>query len=40
MAAYYPENPKPEDEKNVKSFYNLLSKMYPCEYCAQDMRKE
>lgn len=29
----YPDNPSSEDKKNVKSFFELLGKLLPCENC-------
>uniref|UniRef100_A0A914XBT9 Sulfhydryl oxidase n=1 Tax=Plectus sambesii TaxID=2011161 RepID=A0A914XBT9_9BILA len=40
MAAAYPEKPTENDRKGVVSFMNLLSNMYPCEYCAKDLRQD
>uniref|UniRef100_A0AAG5DCU6 Sulfhydryl oxidase n=1 Tax=Anopheles atroparvus TaxID=41427 RepID=A0AAG5DCU6_ANOAO len=40
VAAYYPTNPTEADEKNVRTFFNSLSKLYPCEYCAKDFQQE
>ncbi|KAF2895642.1 hypothetical protein ILUMI_10531 [Ignelater luminosus] len=40
MAANYPDNPTSEDKNDVKQFFNVFSKLYPCEHCAADLREE
>lgn len=37
MAATYPEKPSIQQTENVKSFFNVLSQVYPCEPCAKDL---
>lgn len=39
-AAYYPEQPKPEEKDQMRQFLGLFSKIYPCSYCAQHLQKE
>jgi len=38
IAAYYPSNPTGEQQKDMKQFFNIFSRIYPCDHCAQDMR--
>lgn len=40
MAANYPENPTAEDKNDMKQFFSVFSKLYPCEHCAADLREE
>lgn len=40
MAATYPDNPSDEQKQNVNSFFNILSKTYPCDVCAKDLVTE
>ncbi|KXJ70995.1 FAD-linked sulfhydryl oxidase ALR [Aedes albopictus] len=40
MAAYYPDEPSPQDRTNVQKFFEAFAKVYPCEYCAKDFQKE
>lgn len=40
MAAKYPENPTDEQKCNMKKFFFLFSKFYPCEHCAADFQEE
>ncbi|XP_059613834.1 FAD-linked sulfhydryl oxidase ALR [Phlebotomus argentipes] len=40
MAAHYPESPSQEEVRDMKNFFSLLSRFYPCEYCAKDLRDE
>ncbi|CAO1428953.1 unnamed protein product [Diamesa serratosioi] len=40
IAANYPEKPTPENQKDVSSFFSILSRLYPCEYCAKDLQVE
>ena len=39
-AAYYPDNPTPTQQTDMKQFVHLFSKFYPCEYCAEDLREK
>ncbi|KAI5709834.1 FAD-linked sulfhydryl oxidase ALR-like [Diaphorina citri] len=36
IAAYYPEKPTADEEREMKTFFMLLGKFYPCESCARD----
>jgi len=38
MAAYYPEQPSKQEEKQMSQFIRLFSKFYPCDYCATHLR--
>lgn len=40
VAAQYPDEPSPQQQTDVKGFFNILSRLYPCEHCAKDFRKE
>lgn len=40
MAATYPEKPNVEQKEDTRQFFSVLSRLYPCEYCANDMREE
>ena len=40
MAAYYPEKPTPDQQKDVKTFIETFSRLYPCEHCAQDFQRD
>lgn len=40
MAATYPEQPSEQQKQDVKSFFNILSRTYPCDVCAKDLVTE
>jgi FAD-linked sulfhydryl oxidase len=40
MAAYYPNKPTVEQQKDMKQFIEIFSRFYPCEYCAKDLRQD
>lgn len=40
MAAVYPDKPTIQQKEDTKQFFTILSRLYPCEYCASDMREE
>jgi len=40
MAAFYSDNPTDTEKRDMKTFFEVLSRLYPCEYCAQDFRSE
>ncbi|XP_006818682.1 FAD-linked sulfhydryl oxidase ALR-like [Saccoglossus kowalevskii] len=37
-AAYYPEQPSQQDQRDMKQFIYLFSKFFPCEPCAVELR--
>ncbi|XP_046855334.1 FAD-linked sulfhydryl oxidase ALR-like [Xenia sp. Carnegie-2017] len=39
MAAYYPEKPTVEEQKNMSQFFKTFSRVFPCNDCAQDLRE-
>ncbi|XP_069503409.1 FAD-linked sulfhydryl oxidase ALR [Ambystoma mexicanum] len=39
MAAYYPDKPNHQQQTDMKNFFNLFSKFYPCDECAEDLRE-
>ncbi|XP_026325213.1 FAD-linked sulfhydryl oxidase ALR [Hyposmocoma kahamanoa] len=36
MAAYYPQKPTENQEKDMKKFFHIFAEFYPCEPCALD----
>jgi len=40
MAAYYPQKPTVNQQKDMEQFIRIFSRFYPCEPCAQDLRKD
>ena len=40
IAANYPDQPTEQQKKDVKGLFSILSRLYPCEFCARDFRKE
>ena len=38
IAAYYPDNPSPKKKESIVSFYNSFAQVYPCSYCADELR--
>lgn len=40
IAANYPEKPSKGEESQMRDFFKIFSHLYPCEYCAEDFRKE
>jgi FAD-linked sulfhydryl oxidase len=40
MAAYFPQDPTPEKQKEMGSFLHGLGSFYPCSYCASHLRKD
>ncbi|CAJ0603556.1 unnamed protein product [Cylicocyclus nassatus] len=40
MSVYYPEKPNEDQKKTVFQFLDSLSKTFPCDFCARDLRKD
>lgn len=40
MAAYYPDHPTSQQKQDMNNFFDLFSKFYPCNICAEDLQKE
>ncbi|XP_034940244.1 FAD-linked sulfhydryl oxidase ALR [Chelonus insularis] len=40
MAAYYPDKPTSQESIDMKTFFNVFSKFYPCAPCAEDLRQQ
>ncbi|XP_050300993.1 FAD-linked sulfhydryl oxidase ALR [Anthonomus grandis grandis] len=40
MAANYPVQPSQAQKTDMKTFFNVFAKFYPCHYCAEDLREE
>ncbi|KAL1517384.1 hypothetical protein ABEB36_001153 [Hypothenemus hampei] len=40
MAAKYPEHPLQTEKCDMKTFFNVFAKFYPCQSCAEDLREE
>jgi len=40
MAAYYPDDPSIQQQKEMSVLMKLFSKYYPCDHCAKDFRAE
>ena len=39
MAAYYPDAPTAEQQRNMTQFFRSFSRVFPCEDCAQDLQE-
>jgi len=40
IAANYPQNPTEDQKNNIKLFFELFSKVYPCSACGSDMQEQ
>ncbi|KAH0533756.1 FAD-linked sulfhydryl oxidase ALR [Cotesia glomerata] len=40
MAAYYPEKPTTQEINDMKTFFNVFSKFYPCAPCREDLQEQ
>jgi FAD-linked sulfhydryl oxidase len=38
LAAKFPKQPTPEQTEDASQFFSILSRLYPCEDCAQHFR--
>lgn len=39
MAAWYPDNPTPNEETLIRQFFNSFARFYPCTWCADDFQR-
>lgn len=39
-AAYYPDQPSEQHKKNASALFNSLPTLYPCSFCADELKKE
>ncbi|XP_025190978.1 FAD-linked sulfhydryl oxidase ALR-like [Melanaphis sacchari] len=39
IVAYYPDEPSPQQRKDIDNFFTLIGRLYPCETCARDFTK-
>lgn len=37
IAAYYPDKPSVRQQSDIKNFMDILSRLYPCKQCADDL---
>ncbi|XP_029677612.1 FAD-linked sulfhydryl oxidase ALR isoform X2 [Formica exsecta] len=40
MAAYYPDKPNEKQKTEMKNFFHIFSKFYPCNICADDLQEQ
>lgn len=40
MAAVYPDNPTKSQKEDIKTFFGIMSRTYPCDICAKDLAQE
>ncbi|PAV75804.1 hypothetical protein WR25_11742 [Diploscapter pachys] len=40
MSVYYPDQPSEEQKQKATAFMTSLSELYPCDFCAKDLRKD
>ena len=40
MAAYYPEKPTVVQKADMRTFFDVFSKFYPCNTCAEDLQEQ
>jgi len=40
VAAYYPARPTPQHEEDARQLMRIVSRLYPCSDCAEDLRKD
>ncbi|XP_029167800.1 FAD-linked sulfhydryl oxidase ALR [Nylanderia fulva] len=40
MAAYYPDKPNEKQKTDMKNFFHIFSKFYPCNICAEDLQEQ
>lgn len=38
IAAYYSEKPTTRQQEDMKNFFNIFSRIYPCKECADDLK--
>ena len=40
VAAYYPAAPDPSQQEDARQLLNIVSRLYPCSDCAEDLRSD
>lgn len=40
MAAVYPDKPTNSQKDDIKAFFGIMSRAYPCDICANDLAQE
>ncbi|XP_065155372.1 FAD-linked sulfhydryl oxidase ALR-like isoform X1 [Atheta coriaria] len=40
IAAKYPKKPNDSDKQDIKTFFNVFAKLYPCSHCAEGLRED
>ena len=39
-AAYYPDKPTEQQQRDMKQMIHIFSRFYPCDFCAEDLREK
>lgn len=40
IAAKYPDQPTPQEKRDICTFFSVFSRIYPCPHCAADFRDQ
>ena len=40
VAAYFPASPSPEAQEDARTLMSVMSRLYPCQDCAEDLRAD